>query len=176
MPSVVDWNAVMRRIPALTKQAISSQPVYTRIPVTSSKRAVFVFNWIVWQKLQYALRDGNINGINLMASCITEYTKRCSVPSVLCNDLPVLLEDVAVHQPVCFVYDRVPLYFRSTLRKHLNPTFSTEWIRRGGPINWSARSSELNSPDFVLWRHVKTLVYSEPIADLEVTHLVRRLE
>jgi hypothetical protein len=39
---------------------------------------------------------------------------------------------------------------------------------RGGPVNWPARSPDLNLLDFWLWGHLKPLVYSDTIYDLEV--------
>ncbi|KAJ4440508.1 hypothetical protein ANN_08649 [Periplaneta americana] len=41
------------------------------------------------------------------------------------------------------------------------------WIGRGGPIAWPPRSPELNPLDFYLWGHLKSLVYSSPVPDLE---------
>jgi hypothetical protein len=40
------------------------------------------------------------------------------------------------------------------------------WIGRGGQTNWSPRSSDLNSLDFYLWGHLKS-VYSSPVNDEE---------
>jgi hypothetical protein len=59
------------------------------------------------------------------------------------------------------------LIFSALSRQHLNQTFSEQWIGRGGPVNWPARSPDRNPLDFWLWRHLKTLVYSAPINDLE---------
>ncbi|KAJ4447321.1 hypothetical protein ANN_09325 [Periplaneta americana] len=38
---------------------------------------------------------------------------------------------------------------------------------RGGPIAWPPRSPDLNPLDFYLWGHLKSLVYSSPVPDLE---------
>ncbi|KAJ4441239.1 hypothetical protein ANN_11090 [Periplaneta americana] len=38
---------------------------------------------------------------------------------------------------------------------------------RGGPIPWPPRSPDLNPLDFYLWDHLKSLVYSSPVPNLE---------
>ena len=53
-------------------------------------------------------------------------------------------------------------------RRHLNRSFGRQWIGRRGPVNWPARSPNLNPPDFQLWWHLNTVVYSEPNNDLEL--------
>jgi hypothetical protein len=127
---------------------------------------MFVFNWILWQKFHYALRDGQLTRSVVWPVVLLNTPRGAGHLRFLCTDLPLLLEDVAFHQEVCFVHVRAPPYFRCALRRHLNPTFGREWIGRGGPVKWPARSSELNRLDFGLWRHVKSLLYSQPIADL----------
>jgi hypothetical protein len=87
----------------------------------------------------------------------------------LVNDLPVLLEHVLLHQQhMWFMHDGAPPHFISTVTQHLNQTFGKQWIRHGGPVNWPARSPDLNPLDFWLWGHLKTLVYSALFSDLEV--------
>ncbi|GFX69960.1 uncharacterized protein TNCV_2099781 [Trichonephila clavipes] len=39
----------------------------------------------------------------------------------------------------------------------------SRWIRRGGPVNWPARSPDLSCLDFFLWSHMKSLVYASPV-------------
>jgi hypothetical protein len=94
----------------------------------------------------------------------------------LVNDLPVLLEHVPLHQRqhTWFMRDEAPPHFLRTLRQHLNQNFGEQWVGCGGPVNWPARSPDLNHLDFRLWGHMKTLVYSAPINDLEV--LQQRVE
>jgi hypothetical protein len=54
------------------------------------------------------------------------------------------------------------------VREHPNQTLGEQWIGRGCPFNWPARSPDFNPLDFWLWEHLTTLVYSAPINDLEV--------
>jgi hypothetical protein len=88
----------------------------------------------------------------------------------LVNDSPVLLEHVPLYQRqhVWSMHDGAPPHFLGTLRQHLIQTFGEHWIGRGSPVNWPARSPDLNPLDFWLRGHLKTLMYSASISDLEV--------
>ncbi|GBO41191.1 hypothetical protein AVEN_137026-1 [Araneus ventricosus] len=44
------------------------------------------------------------------------------------------------------------------------------WICRGGPVQWPARSPDLPCLDFFCWGQMKTLVYETP-ADSVAIHL-----
>ncbi|KAJ8873091.1 hypothetical protein PR048_026707 [Dryococelus australis] len=50
----------------------------------------------------------------------------------------------------------------STLRKDLNTAFPLHWIRRGGPVSWPERSSDLYPLDFFVWGCLKSRVYDGP--------------
>ena len=53
------------------------------------------------------------------------------------------------------------------VRTFLDEQFPTRWIGRGSPyITWPARSPDLTSTDFFLWRFVKHQVYRTPVRDL----------
>ena len=41
--------------------------------------------------------------------------------------------------------------------------YREKWIGRGGPIAWPPRSPDLTPLDFFLWRHVKNVVYINPV-------------
>ncbi|KAJ4438886.1 hypothetical protein ANN_14840 [Periplaneta americana] len=64
-------------------------------------------------------------------------------------------------------HDGAPAHFSRTARRYLNRRFPDRWIGRGGPIAWLPRSPDLNPLDFYLWGHLKSLVYSSPVPDLE---------
>lgn len=87
----------------------------------------------------------------------------------LTNDLPLLLEHVPLQlrQQLWFMHDGAPAHFSRLAREHLNRTYQNRWIGRGGPQFWPPRSPDLNSLDFYLWGHLKTLVYHTPIMTLE---------
>ncbi|KAJ4451659.1 hypothetical protein ANN_03129 [Periplaneta americana] len=70
-------------------------------------------------------------------------------------------------QHIHFLHDGVPAHFSRTARRYLDRRFPDRWIGRGGPIAWPPRSPDLNPPDFYLWGHLKSLVYSSPVSDLE---------
>jgi hypothetical protein len=78
---------------------------------------------------------------------------------------------VPLHQQqhMWFMHDRTSPHILRTVRQHLNQTFGEEWVGRGGPFNWPARSPDLNRLEFLaVETAIKTLVYSAPISNLEV--------
>ncbi|KAJ4451919.1 hypothetical protein ANN_03397 [Periplaneta americana] len=70
-------------------------------------------------------------------------------------------------QHIHFLHDGAPAHFSRTARWYLDRRFPDRWIGRGGPIAWPPRSPDLNPLDFYLWGHLKSLVYSSPVPDLE---------
>ncbi|GBN90374.1 hypothetical protein AVEN_197162-1 [Araneus ventricosus] len=58
-----------------------------------------------------------------------------------------------------FQHDGAPAHYSIDVRLHLNATYGQQWIRRGGPVLWPARSPDLNCLDYFLWEYVKSLVY-----------------
>ncbi|KAJ4442484.1 hypothetical protein ANN_04070 [Periplaneta americana] len=70
-------------------------------------------------------------------------------------------------QHIHFLHDGAPAHFSRTARRYLDRRFPDRWIGRGGPIAWRPRSPDLNPLDFYLWGHLKSLVYSSPVPDLE---------
>lgn len=81
------------------------------------------------------------------------------------DNLPILLEDVPIlmRNRMWFMHDGAPAHFSVLAREYLNQNFNNRWIGRGGTESWPARSPDLNSLDYFLWGHLKTLVYSQPI-------------
>jgi hypothetical protein len=58
----------------------------------------------------------------------------------LVTNLPVLLEHVPLHQQqhMLFMHDGAAPHFLQIVRWYLNQTFSAQWIRCGGQVNWPA--------------------------------------
>ncbi|KAJ4439683.1 hypothetical protein ANN_07811 [Periplaneta americana] len=85
------------------------------------------------------------------------------------NTIPHVLEDTPLinRQHIHFLHDGAPAHFSRTARHYLDRRFPDRWIGRGGPIAWPPRSPNLNPLDFYLWGHLKSLVYSSPVPDLE---------
>ncbi|KAJ4442736.1 hypothetical protein ANN_04327 [Periplaneta americana] len=85
------------------------------------------------------------------------------------NTIPHVLEDTPLinRQHIHFLHGGAPAHFSRTARRYLDRRFPDRWIGRGGPIAWPPRSPDLNPLDFYLWCHLKSLVYSSPVPDLE---------
>ncbi|KAJ4430533.1 hypothetical protein ANN_19121 [Periplaneta americana] len=83
--------------------------------------------------------------------------------------IPHVLEDTPLinRQHIHFLQDGAPAHFSRTARRYLDRRLPDRWIGRGGPIAWPPRSPDLNPLDFYLWGHLKSLVYSSPVPDLE---------
>lgn len=71
------------------------------------------------------------------------------------DDLPLRLLPQVWYQ-----HDGAPPHFSRRVRLFLNDAFPNRWIGRGGPINWPARSPDLNPLDFFFWGFVKSHVYN----------------
>ena len=89
--------------------------------------------------------------------------------------LPELLEDVPlnVRQMMYFQHDGAPAHFIIAVRNHLIATFRNRWIGRGGRVAWPPRSPDLTYVVFLLWGHMKQLVY-ETVVETE-DYLVARI-
>jgi hypothetical protein len=71
-------------------------------------------------------------------------------------------------QHMWFMADGAPRHFLRIVRQNLNQTFGEQWIGCRGPVSWPAQSPGLNPLEFWLWQHLKSLVCSVLITDLEV--------
>ena len=70
----------------------------------------------------------------------------------------------ATPQNTWFQHDGAPAHFQNEVREYLDRTYPNRWIGRGGPVQWPARSPDLNPLDFYLWGHMKPLVYETLVA------------
>lgn len=95
--------------------------------------------------------------------------------SFLQNELPELLEDVPIHTrlEMFFQHDGAPAHFGLLVRNWLNENFPNRWIGRGGPVNWPARSPDLNPLDYYLWGNMCNIVYATEVDTPE--ELLRRI-
>ena len=66
-----------------------------------------------------------------------------------------------------FQHDGAPPHYDITTRQCLDTMFQDNWIGRGGPVHWPARSPDLTPVDFFLWGHIKAQVYATPPASLD---------
>ena len=58
-------------------------------------------------------------------------------------------------------------HFWLQVLKSFNGRFPCQWICRGDPIPWHARSSDKRSFKFFFWGFVKDYVYRTPVRDIE---------
>ena len=94
----------------------------------------------------------------------------------LTNDLNVLLEEVPFNliNLMWFMHDGAPPHSALASRAILLQRFPNKWIGRQGPTQWPARSPDLNSLDFYLWGHLKAIVYSTPIHNVEIRQRIEQ--
>lgn len=59
-----------------------------------------------------------------------------------------------------FMQDGAPPHYAAAVCHYLNDQYGQNWIGRGGPIPWPARSPDLNPLDYFLWGYVKSMVYA----------------
>lgn len=80
---------------------------------------------------------------------------------ILRHDVEDQLEELSVREyvNVIFQHDGAPAHFERRVRAYLDTRFS-EWIGRGGSIQWPARSPDLTPLDFFVWGYVKSCVYA----------------
>ena len=68
---------------------------------------------------------------------------------------------------VIFQQDGAPPHWGLRVRRSLDMRFPGQWIGRGGPIPWPARSPDVTPLDFFFWGYVKDLVFQTPVADID---------
>lgn len=79
------------------------------------------------------------------------------------NVLPGLIADLnlpeEIQNNIIFMQDGANPHWAADVRAHLNRVYENRWIGRDGPIDWPARSPDLNPCDFFLWSQIKSVVY-----------------
>ena len=58
-------------------------------------------------------------------------------------------------------------HFATLVRAYIDRKRPNNWIGRSGPVSWPPRSPDLTPCDFFLWRHIKSKVYTTPVASVE---------
>lgn len=72
--------------------------------------------------------------------------------------------------------DGAPPHFSRQVRDYLNDSFGNQWIGRGGPVAWPARSPDLTKLDFFLWGFVKEKVYqTNPTTKEDMVNRIRNV-
>jgi len=66
-----------------------------------------------------------------------------------------------------FMQDGAPPHWASAVRDWLNDIFGEQWIGRGGPVRWPARSPDLTPCDFYLWGDLKRRVYVRRMVSIQ---------
>ena len=72
-----------------------------------------------------------------------------------------------------FQQDGAPPHWSRAVRAYLDDAFPDNWIGRGGPTAWPARSPDVTPCDFFLWGYVKDRVYKTPVNDID--HLKEKI-
>ncbi|GBN26469.1 hypothetical protein AVEN_167765-1 [Araneus ventricosus] len=66
-----------------------------------------------------------------------------------------------------FQHDGAHTHYSIEVRLHLNATYGQQWIGRGGPVLWPARSPDLTCLDYFLCGYFKSLVFETPVNSAE---------
>jgi hypothetical protein len=85
------------------------------------------------------------------------------------NNLHQLLENdpLALRNMMWYQHDGAPPHAARGVVEWLDNHFNGRWVGRRGPVQWPARSPDLNPLDFYFWGHIKQLVYAEEIHNEE---------
>jgi hypothetical protein len=67
------------------------------------------------------------------------------------------------------MHDGAPTHFSLDARRYLNRKFPGRWIDNGEPLP-DLQAPNLIPLDFYLWDHLKPMVYSSPVDDMETLH------
>ncbi|KAI5738722.1 hypothetical protein M8J77_010435 [Diaphorina citri] len=107
----------------------------------------------------------NLVGPYLLPARLTEEV----YVTFLRETLPVLLEDVplARRRQMIYQHDGASAHFARRNREVLDQFFPGNWIGRGGPIPWPARSPDKNPIDYCVWGFIKDLIYETPVESEE---------
>lgn len=92
----------------------------------------------------------------------------------IANDLPRLLEASNVNaqrqREIWLMQDGARPHRTDAVMRTIRGRFGERVISLGARIEWPPRSPDLNPLDFFLWGHLKSIIYKNPIRDLEHLH------
>lgn len=173
------------------KEQIMQNPDFTRM-VLFSDEAVFHTNGTVnrqnyrlWSDVNYhwhvssknmaaekivvwlGVLDTNIIGPFFFESTVNSQRYLYMLQNMM---IPTLQE---IGIPLYFQQDGAPPHFAIQVRNFLDFHFPNRWIGRSGPVQWAARSPDLNPLDFFMWGYLKHQVYMTQIQSVE--HLMNRI-
>ncbi|KAL0852138.1 hypothetical protein ABMA28_000375 [Loxostege sticticalis] len=88
--------------------------------------------------------------------------------NLLAGEIEDLLEDLPLREymDVIFQHDGAAAHFERRVRGYLDARFP-EWIGRGGPVPWPARSPDLTVVKYFVWGYVKKSVYAHECSTRE---------
>ncbi|GBN28861.1 Xaa-Pro aminopeptidase ApepP [Araneus ventricosus] len=156
---------------------LSGQIEYTyHIPVR--KCSIHITSMCGWRRTRAAQEQFSVNvwagmvGDHLVGPYLLP--KRLTGANYLIflqQNLLQLLDDVrvstAMRSSMGFQHDGAPAHYSIDMRLHLNATHGQQWIGRGSPVLWPARSADLTCLDNFLWGCIKSLVYETPVNSAE---------
>lgn len=95
---------------------------------------------------------------NLTGALYLDFLQNTLIPDLI-QLFPDIQIPTNVDRRIWFQQDGAPPHYAVAVRNFLNTTFPQRWIGRRGPVEWPARSPDLNPLDFFLWGYLKSKVY-----------------
>lgn len=72
---------------------------------------------------------------------------------------------------IWYQHDNAPAHTANVNQVWLLREFGVNFIGRGSPFRWPARSSDLNPLDYFFWGKIKSAIYRHPVHNLEALEL-----
>ena len=130
----------------------------TERPTEGKKSLMHSPSAMVWSSIgkEKAIGPNLFENENVSGENYRNMLNNLALPHFAC-----LRKDYIFHQ------DGAPPHCSNRVRNYLNRKRHGNWMGRGGPVEWPARSSDLTSCDFFLWGTKMEKTSNTPVTSLE---------